>query len=57
MAEKEQTPSKKKYVVVTAIDCDGLRGKPHIGKGKPVPDGLDPKDIEALLASGDIKEA
>lgn len=57
MAEKEQTSSKKKYVVVTAIDCDGLKGKPHIGKGKPVPDGLDPKDIEALLDSGDIKEA
>lgn len=47
---------KKSYVAVTAIDCDGLKGKPRIEAGKPVPDGLDPKDIKALLASGDIKE-
>ena len=52
MAEK-----KIKYVAVNGIDCDGLKGKPHIKPGEPVPDGIDPKDIEALLASGDIKEA
>ncbi len=52
MAEKKQ----RKYVAVNALDCEGLKGKPHIEPGETVPD-IDPKDIEALLASGDIKEA
>lgn len=51
-----QAPDKKKYVVVTSIDCEGLKGRPHVEKGKAVPEGIPSEDIKALLASGDIKE-
>jgi hypothetical protein len=47
----------KKYVAVNAVYCDGLKGKPEVKPGEPVPVGIDPEDIKALLASGDIKEA
>jgi len=47
----------KSYVAVNALYCEGLKSKPEVQPGEPVPVGLDPDDIKALLASGDIKEA
>ena len=48
---------KKEYVAVNDLDCEGLKGRPHVNPGEPIPAGIDPEDIRALLESGDIKES
>lgn len=46
----------KKYVCVTPMDFEGLKGKPHVEAGKPIPDGLTKEQIKEYLEGGMIKE-
>lgn len=50
-------PEKKKYVCVTGMDFEGLKGKPRVEAGQPIPDGLTDKQIKEYLAGGLIEEA
>ena len=52
---KKEAP--KGYIAVHGIDFEGLKDKPHVEPGDPVPEGLDAKVIDDLLACRDIEEA
>lgn len=52
MAEK-----KKQYVAKRGITFEGMKGKPQVKSGDPLPEGVDAKTIADLLAHGDIEEA
>lgn len=47
----------KSYVALNGINFDGLKGKPRVEKGDPIPEGVTAEDIKDLLANKDIKEA
>lgn len=53
----DELKKKKKYVALNGIDFDGLKGKPRVETGDPIPEGVSPDDIKDLLANGDIKES
>ena len=52
-----QAPNKKKYICVTAMDFEGLKGSPHVEAGNSIPEGLTDKQIREYLAGGLIREA
>lgn len=52
-----QAPDKKRFICVTGMDFEGLKGKPRVEAGKPIPDGLTEKQIKEYLEAGLIKEA
>lgn len=61
MPKNDQTSSEvsgasKKYVCAVACDFEGLKGKPHVEAGKPIPEGLTEKQIKEYVAGGLIKE-
>lgn len=45
-----------KYIAKTGINFDGLKGKPRVEVGKPIPEGVPEKEIAQLMASGAIEE-
>jgi len=47
---------KKKYVAVVGINFDGLKGKPRIEPGDPIPSEVPQKEIDELVASGIVEE-
>lgn len=53
MAEKKP----KKYIALNGINFDGLKGKPRVEIGDPIPEGVSAEDIKDLLANEDIKES
>ena len=57
VAASNQAPSKKRYIALVGLNFDGLKNKPRVESGKPIPDGLDAKEIAQLLRDGHIKEA
>lgn len=48
---------KPKYIAKVGITFEGIKGKPHIEPGDPIPDGVKPETIKDLLEHGDIEEA
>ena len=56
MMEEKKTKSKK-YVATVGISFEGLKGKPRVEAGDPLPDGVPADVIKDLLENGDIKEA
>jgi len=56
MPEKKESKPKK-YIATVGLDFDGLKDKPRVEAGEPVPDGVDAKEIAQLLTDGQIKEA
>lgn len=46
----------KKYIAKVGISFDGLKDKPRVEPGQPIPEKLDQKTIDDLLANGDIEE-
>lgn len=48
---------KKTYIATVGLDFDGLKGKPRVEPGDPIPGGVKQDVIDDLLANGDIKES
>lgn len=47
---------KKKYIAKSGIDFEGLKPKVRVESGDPIPEKVDQKTIDDLLAGGDIEE-
>lgn len=47
---------KKKYVAKVGLDFEGLKDKPRVEPGEPIPEGVKASEIDALLALGQIEE-
>lgn len=51
------TEKKKKYIAKVGLNLDGLKGKPRVEAGEPIPDNVPKEEIEQLLNDGQIEEA
>lgn len=47
---------KKKYIAKVGLDFDGLKDKPRVEPGEPIPAGLKQSEIDELLALDQIEE-
>jgi hypothetical protein len=50
------TKKKPGYYAKVGIDFEGLKGKPRVEAGDPVPEGLKPKELEQLEKAGMIEK-
>ena len=48
---------KKTYITKVGLNFDGLKGKPRIEAGEPIPANVPESEIKQLLSDGHIEEA